>query len=207
MGNKRKALNSTALVESEVVHYQSHEPKVALDKNRFVIIEAQMFYDKLALIASPCLERVQVRKRSVTFSHEVSLYILFKNLSRQTYNRPWIRLTLKKHDKSLQDLIAKQQPRVQEEQVVLNSQNHELRSLAVYHSRSLHTLHRKLDILAHQLHPAQPLDLSSWPLEPDAPSWHFGLPADDEYGPGSEELEDEYADQVADDEVGPSGRS
>ncbi|KAL3519848.1 hypothetical protein ACH5RR_017997 [Cinchona calisaya] len=56
MGNKRKVLNSTALIESEVVHYQSHEFKFALHKNRFVSIEAQMFYDKLALIASPRLE-------------------------------------------------------------------------------------------------------------------------------------------------------
>ncbi|KAL3533621.1 hypothetical protein ACH5RR_007142 [Cinchona calisaya] len=145
---------------------------------------------------------------------------------------PWIHLTLKKHDKFLQDLIAKQHPRAQEEQVVLNSQNHgqqgtwelpppahpdyvfrrprteaDLRSLAVYHSWSLHTLHRKLDSLAHQLHPAQPLDLPNWPLEPDAPSWHFGPPVDDEYGPGSEELENEYADHAVDDEVGPSGRS
>ncbi|KAL3533255.1 hypothetical protein ACH5RR_006776 [Cinchona calisaya] len=365
MGNKRKVSNSTALVESEVVHYQSHEPKVAPDKNKFVSIETQMFYDKLALIASPCLERgidffgpgndkintlttpsevrraflseisvctwsrfvredatvgndtiirefivnthkltgtvVQVRKHSVNFSREVinayyqipnideSEHAIFKHsdinsdmllwelcdphvpdgmakwefyptrehkqflktwlspyalvwyhfltsrilaithLTKVTRDRtvllyalvkgvtlrigskispdkpitgPWIRLTLKKHDKSLQDLIAKQQPRAQEEQVVLNSQNH-----AVYHSRSLHTLHRKLDILAHLFHPTQPLYLPNWSFEPDAPSWHFVPPADDEYGPGSEELEDEYTDHAADDEVGPSGRS
>ncbi|KAL3513379.1 hypothetical protein ACH5RR_026096 [Cinchona calisaya] len=355
MGNKRKVLNFTAIIESEVVHYQSHEPKVALDKNRFVSIEVQMFYDKLALIASPCLERgidfygpgndkintltapgevrraflfeisdrtwsrfvreyatvgndtivrelianthkltgtvVQIRKSSVNFSRVVinayyqilnineSEHAIFKrsdinydmllrelcdphvpdvwyhfltsrilpitHLTKVTRDRavllyalvkgwyidigleiqmeilrngakdqpsfifpnlitslctkagvtlrigskispdkpitgPWIRLTLKKQDKSLQDLIA---------------------------NRSLHTLPRILDIFAHQLHLAQPLNFLNWPLEPNAPLWHFGPPADDAYGPGSEESEDEYADHAADDEVGPSSCS
>ncbi|KAL3516339.1 hypothetical protein ACH5RR_023241 [Cinchona calisaya] len=377
MGNKRKVSNSTVLVESEVVHHQSHEPKVALDKNRFVSVEAHMFYDKLALISSPCLERdatvgndtivrefaanthkltgtvFQVKKRSVNFSREVInayyqilnideskhstfkrsdinydmllrelcdphvldgmakcefyptrehkqflktwlspyalvwyhfltsrilpithltkvtqdrvvlLYVLVKGwsidigleiqmeiLHNGTKDQPnfsfpnlitslctkadvtlrigskispdkpitglWIRLTLKKHDKSLQDLIAKQQLRRTWELPPPAHPDYEFRrprtevelhSLAVYHSWSLHTLHRKLDILAHQLHPAQPLDLPNWPLEPEAPSWHFGPPADDEYGLGSEESEDEYADHVADDEVGPLGCS
>ncbi|KAL3534545.1 hypothetical protein ACH5RR_003006 [Cinchona calisaya] len=330
MGNKRKAMNSTALVELEVVHYSSHEPKVALDKNRFVSIEAQMFYDKLALIASPCVRERFVREdatvgndtivrefivnthkltgtvvqelcdphvpevwyhfltsRILPITHfikvtrdravflyawvkdwfidiglEIQMEILrngakdqpsfiflnlitslctkagvtlctgSKNFPDKPISSPWIRLTLKKHDKSLQDLIAKQQPRAHAEQVVLNSQNHgqqgiwelpppahpdyvfrrprtepELRSLAVYRSRSLHALDRKLDILAHQLHPTQPLNLANWPLELDAPSWHFGLPDDGKYGPGSEESEDKWADHAADDEVGPSGRS
>ncbi|KAL3507009.1 hypothetical protein ACH5RR_032391 [Cinchona calisaya] len=376
MGNKRKVTNSTGLVESEVVHYQSHEPKVALDKNRFVSVEAQMFYDKLALIALPCLERginfyglgndkiktltapgevrraflseisdrtwsrfvredatvgndtivrvfiantcklpgtvVQVRKCSVNFSCEVmtayyqilnideSEHAIFKrfdinydvllwelcdphvpnvwyhfltsrilpitHLTKVTRDRavllyalikgwsidigleiqmeillngakdqpsfifsnlitslctkagvtlrigskispnkpitgPWIRLTLKKHDKSLQDLIAKQQPRVQEEQVVLNSQNHSQQGTwelpppahPDYVFRRPHT----------ELHPAQPLNLPNWLLEPDAPSWHFGPLVDDEYESGSEESENKYADHAADDEVGP----
>ncbi|KAL3503307.1 hypothetical protein ACH5RR_037756 [Cinchona calisaya] len=391
MGNKRKALNSTALVDSNIVHYQSHEPKVVLDKYRFVSVETHMFYDKLALIASPCLERgldfyglgddkfntltapgevchaflseisdrtwyrfvredatvandtlvrefianthkltdtvVQhaIFKRSdinydmllrelcdphvpdgmakwefylngkhkqflktwlssyalvwyhfltsrilpinhltkVTRDRVVLLYALVKDWSidigleiqmeilcngakdqpsfifpnlitslctkegvtlrtgskispDKPITGPWICLPLKKHDNSLQDLIAKKQPRAQAKQIVLNSQNHdqqgiwelqppvhpdyvfrrshtevELCSLAVYHSRSLHSLHHKLDILAHQLPPAQPLNLANWSLEPDAPSWHFGLLADDDYGPGSKESEDE----------------
>ncbi|KAL3513150.1 hypothetical protein ACH5RR_025867 [Cinchona calisaya] len=57
MGNKRKALTFTALVESGIVNLPSNEPKIILDKIRFVSIEAQMFHDKLALIASSCLER------------------------------------------------------------------------------------------------------------------------------------------------------
>ncbi|KAL3519875.1 hypothetical protein ACH5RR_018024 [Cinchona calisaya] len=65
----------------------------------------------------------------------------------------------------------------------------------------------KLTCTVVQLHPAQPLDLANWLLEPDAPSWHFGPLANDEYGSGSEKSEDEYADHAADDEVGPSGRS
>ncbi|KAL3498197.1 hypothetical protein ACH5RR_040929 [Cinchona calisaya] len=156
MGNKRKPLNFTTLVESEVVHYQSHEPKVALDKNRFVSIEAQMFYDKLALIASPCLERgidfyglgdekintltVPGEVRRVFISEifdrtwsrfvreDATVGVTLRNGSNISPDKPitgpWIRLTLKKNDKSLLDLIAKQQPRTQEEQVVLNSQNH-----------------------------------------------------------------------------------
>ncbi|KAL3520001.1 hypothetical protein ACH5RR_018150 [Cinchona calisaya] len=57
MGNKRKALNSTTLIESCVVHHPSNKPKIGLDKYRFVSVEAQMFHDELALIAFPCLER------------------------------------------------------------------------------------------------------------------------------------------------------
>ncbi|KAL3518621.1 hypothetical protein ACH5RR_021210 [Cinchona calisaya] len=52
-----KALNSMTLVESGVVHRQSNEPKIVLDKNRFVSVEAQIFHIKLALIALPCLNR------------------------------------------------------------------------------------------------------------------------------------------------------
>ncbi|KAL3513041.1 hypothetical protein ACH5RR_025758 [Cinchona calisaya] len=189
MGNKRKALNSVALVESGVIHHQSNEPKIVLDKNRFVSIEAQMFYDKLALIASPFLERdidfygsgddkintltapgevccaflskisdrtwykfvredaivdndtivrefitnthkfigtiVQVRKQLVNFSREIiNAYYQILNIANSVTLRtgsqispdkpitgPWIRLTLKKHDKSLQDVLAKHQPK------------------------------------------------------------------------------------------------
>ncbi|KAL3500768.1 hypothetical protein ACH5RR_039861 [Cinchona calisaya] len=56
MGNIRKASNSTALVESGVVHPPSNKSKI-INKTRVVRIEAKMFHDKLALIASPCLER------------------------------------------------------------------------------------------------------------------------------------------------------
>ncbi|KAL3519588.1 hypothetical protein ACH5RR_017737 [Cinchona calisaya] len=227
MGNKRKALNSIALVELKVVHYQSHEPKVALDKNRFVSIEAQMFYDKLALIASPCLERGinfygldDDKINNLTAPGKVRRAFLFEIFDRtwsrfvredatvgnDTIVRKFIANTHKLIGIVVQDLIAKQQPMAQAEQVVLNSQNHgqqgtwelpllvhpdyvfrqlhteaELCSLAVYHSRSLHALYHKLDILTHQLHPAQPLNLANWSLEPDAPSWHFGPRTDDEY--------------------------
>ncbi|KAL3509252.1 hypothetical protein ACH5RR_028653 [Cinchona calisaya] len=133
----------------------------------------------------------------VTRDRAVLLYVLVKGGTlcigskispEKPITGPWIRLTLKKHDKSFQDLIAKQQPRAQEEQVVLNSQNHGQQGTWELPP------------------PAHPAYVFRRP-QPDAPSWHFGPPVDDEYGPRSEESEDEYADHAADDEVGPSGHS
>ncbi|KAL3520321.1 hypothetical protein ACH5RR_018470 [Cinchona calisaya] len=72
---------------------------------------------------------------------------------------------------------------------------------------NLHALNRKLDILAHQLHHVQPLNMATCPSELDAPSLHFGLPDDDEFGPRSEESEDEFADNADGDGVGPSGHT
>ncbi|KAL3528796.1 hypothetical protein ACH5RR_008118 [Cinchona calisaya] len=266
MGNKRKALNSTAVVESGVAHHQSNEAKIVLNKNQFVSVEAQFFHDKLASIASPCLERGidfygpgDDKTNNLIAAGEVRRAFLSKISDRTWYKfvredaivghdtlvQEFIANTHKltgiivqirkrsKHDKSLQDLIAKHQYRAQAEHVVaLDSHSHgqqstweppppthpdyvfhrsrtgaELRSLAVYHSRSLHALHHKLDILAHQLLHVQPLNMASWSLEPDAPSWQFGPPDDDDFGPGSEESEEEYADHEKDDGVGPSGHS
>ncbi|KAL3535882.1 hypothetical protein ACH5RR_004343 [Cinchona calisaya] len=248
MGNKKKALDSTTLVESSVVYHQSNEPKIVLDKNGFVSVEAQMFHDKLALIASPYLERgidfygpgndkittlTALSEVHCAFLFEISDRTCSKISSDEPITGPWMHLSLKKHDKSLQDLIAKHQHRAEAEHVVAldlhsNSQqgtweppppvhpnyvfhrSHteaELRSLAIYHSRSLHAFHHKLNILAHQLHHVQPLNMESWPSELDASSWHFGPPNDDEFGPGYEESKDEYTNHAEDDGVGSSGHS
>ncbi|KAL3510079.1 hypothetical protein ACH5RR_029480 [Cinchona calisaya] len=146
---------------------------------------------------------------------------------------PWICLTLKKHDKSLQYLIAEHQRREQVVQVAsLVAQSQNLRgtwepspptnpdyvfrrlrievglcSLAVYHSSSLRAIYCKLDILAHHLHHVHSLNLSSWPPESDARQWHFGPPDDDEFGHGFEKVDKEFANTGNDDGVGLSGHS
>ncbi|KAL3525067.1 hypothetical protein ACH5RR_013439 [Cinchona calisaya] len=152
---------------------------------------------------------VQVRKRLVNFSREIindyyQILIIAESVTLRTGPKkspekpitgPWIRLTLQKHERHPNYVFCR--PRI----------GVDLRSLAVYHSSSLHALNRKLDILAHQLHHVQPLNMATCPSESNAPSLRFGLPDDDEFGPRSKESENEYADNVDGDGVGPSGHS
>ncbi|KAL3519867.1 hypothetical protein ACH5RR_018030 [Cinchona calisaya] len=196
-----------------------------------------MFYDKLALIASPCLEigidfygPKDDKINTLTTPGEV-----YRAFLSEISNRTWsifvredatvgndtiVREFIANTHKLTCTVVQVRKRSVNFSREVINSyyqiSNIEESEYAIFkHSDINYDVllwelcdpHVPDDILAHQLHPAQPLDLANWLLEPDAPSWHFGPLANDEYGPGSEKSEDKYADHAADDEVGPSGRS
>ncbi|KAL3513071.1 hypothetical protein ACH5RR_025788 [Cinchona calisaya] len=66
----------------------------------------------------------------------------------------------------------------------------EVRTMVSYHSKSLNTLHCKMDILATRINNIHLFNMSNWPKEPKPPKWH--------YNDSTEEFDNDVAEKVED---------